>query len=126
MSASAMTKGRRAEELAALFLESKGFVVVDRNVRLGALELDLVIESDDVIAVVEVRHRGKGAFASGLSSLASIKKRRLFLAADRLFRKRYVNDPQQRRFRIDVCIVHMTDDESEGSSVEHFPAAIVG
>jgi putative endonuclease len=119
-----VAKGRIAEAIAADHLESVGFRVVARNVRVGALEIDLVIESDAVVAVVEVRYRGPGAYASGLESLASIKKRRMILAADRLFRKHYKNDPAQRPFRIDVCIVHIDDDAT--SHVEHFPAAITG
>jgi putative endonuclease len=110
--------GRLAEARAAEFLESRGFAVVGRNVRLGKLEIDLVIETDAVVAVVEVRYRGAGSLGSALGSLASIKQRRVALAAERLFRQRYRHDVLQRRFRIDVCIVHAT------GAVEHFPAAI--
>jgi putative endonuclease len=111
-------KGQLAEQCAAEYLAACGFRVVARNVRLGKLEIDLVVESDEVVAVVEVRHRGSGSLSSALGSLASIKQRRVALAADRLFRARYVRDPHARRFRIDVCIVH------SNGEVEHFPAAI--
>jgi putative endonuclease len=115
--------GRRAEQHAALHLQSLGYRITGRNVRVGALEVDLLAETDEVIAVVEVRHRSARSFASGLASLASIKKHRLLLAADRIYRDRYKHDPLERRFRIDVCIVHFEGTEVR---VEHFPAAITG
>lgn len=118
MSTTTTEKGRRAEARAAEYLRACGYRIVGQNVRLGSLEIDLVIESDEVVAVVEVRSRGRGAFAGPLASLASLKRRRVALAAERLYRTRYRFDPAQRRFRIDVCIVH------ENGSVEHFPAAI--
>ena len=49
--------GRLAETLAAGYLELIGFRLLDRNVRLGPREIDLVAEHDGWLIMVEVRFR---------------------------------------------------------------------
>ncbi|MCY1010311.1 YraN family protein [Nannocystis pusilla] len=57
-------RGQLAEDRAARFLEARGLLVVDRNVRAGGVELDLVglipagvDDRVDTYVVVEVRSR---------------------------------------------------------------------
>jgi putative endonuclease len=47
--------GSRGEQLAALHLERCGFAILDRNVRTGAGEIDLVAGDGTTIAFVEVK-----------------------------------------------------------------------
>ena len=47
--------GRRGEEVAAAWLEAKGFRVVERNWRSGHKEVDLVVESGHAVHIVEVK-----------------------------------------------------------------------
>ena len=47
--------GRRGEEEALRFLESKGMKLLDRNWRSGYREIDLVMEGEDGLHIVEVR-----------------------------------------------------------------------
>jgi len=61
-----MTKSRelgsRGEDTAAEYLERVGYRILDRNWRRRAGEIDIVAESDDVVAIVEVKTRtGLGA-----------------------------------------------------------------
>lgn len=53
-------KGRGAEDIAARYLEREGFRILWRNVRIGALEVDLVAKQEDLVVIVEVRSRGQG------------------------------------------------------------------
>ncbi len=49
-------KGSLGERLAIKFLLSKGFEIIDQNVRLGKLsELDIVATKDNVLHIVEVK-----------------------------------------------------------------------
>jgi putative endonuclease len=73
-------KGRRAEQLAALFLSLKGYRVVLRRVRTGAGEVDLVALKGDVLAFVEVKHRAD--VAAGASSVRVRQQRRILAAAN--------------------------------------------
>ena len=49
--------GRRGEEIAAAFLERKGYTILERNYRLRQGEIDLIACQDATIAFVEVKTR---------------------------------------------------------------------
>lgn len=54
--------GVRGEETAARHLERSGYRIVERNWRCRDGELDIIAETDEVVAVVEVKTRtGHGA-----------------------------------------------------------------
>jgi putative endonuclease len=73
--------GRRAEELAADYLRSGGWRILDRNWRFHHKELDLVAERDGVIAFVEVKARGSGSWGHPLEAINAAKRRELARAA---------------------------------------------
>lgn len=58
-----------------------------QNLRLGALELDLVARLGELVAIVEVRSRGPGAWQSGHASVDPTKRQRLRRAGWRLWRR---------------------------------------
>lgn len=92
-----------------------------RNVRLGALELDIVAIDGPVVAVVEVRARGRGAFQGPLESLSKTKRTRFLRAGERLWRRHFARDPGVERLRYDVAAVYR---EAEGLRIEYVPAAL--
>jgi len=55
-----LSSGRIGEDIAALFLQLKGYRIVDRNVRTRASELDIVAERAGCLVFVEVKLRGPG------------------------------------------------------------------
>lgn len=113
--------GRRAEEAAASFLEASGFAVLDRNVRVGRLEIDLVARLGAVIVVVEVRTRGGGAWVRALDSVDHGKRTRVRRAGEALWRRRYKKDATLDRMRFDI--VSVTFEEDGGVTCEHVSAA---
>jgi putative endonuclease len=98
-------QGRAAEDVCADFLFARGFAILGRNVRLGPLELDLVARKGPLVVIVEVRTRGRSAWAGPFASVTRTKQRRLLWAAERLFRARLARDPSVERLRIDVAAV---------------------
>ncbi len=72
--------GRRGEELAAAYLRSRGWRILDRNWRFHHKELDLVAERAGVIAFVEVKAR-TGTGAHPLEAITAAKRRELGVAA---------------------------------------------
>jgi putative endonuclease len=99
--------GARAEALVYEYLVARGYEIVARNLRIGALEIDLVARSGPVIAVVEVRTRGPGALTSGFGSVDGRKRERLRRAGERLWQRRYRRDLSVERLRFDVASVRL-------------------
>ena len=113
--------GRRAESLVADYLVARGFTILAQNLRVGRLEVDLLARVGSVVALVEVRTRGKGSFLPALASLSKAKQRRLLAAADRLWQNRFANQKDVDRIRIDVAAVFFEDGPPR---VEYFEGAI--
>jgi putative endonuclease len=102
-------------------LERQGASIVATNLRIGRLEIDIVAREGPVVLVVEVRARGPGAWTRGFGSLAGEKRVRIRRAAERLWQRRYKNDPSAERLRIDAASVTFTEDGE--AVVEYVKAA---
>jgi putative endonuclease len=75
--------GREGEDAAVEFLESSGYIVIARNVRLPGGEIDVIARDGGVIAFVEVKARASRRFGSALSAVDARKRRTLrTIAAD--------------------------------------------
>ncbi|MCC7090083.1 MAG: YraN family protein [Chloroflexi bacterium] len=107
--------GGFGERVAAHRLESLGMHVIDRNVRVGRAELDLVARDGEEIVVVEVRTR-RGAAGLAAESLTPAKLRRLWHAAMGYAEANGI-DPE--RVRVDVVAVEL-DGKGTARNVEHF------
>jgi putative endonuclease len=81
-------RGAASEQLAAAYLQTRGLVVVAQNLRCRAGELDLVCLDRDVLAIVEVRQRGRLDFGGPLASVDRRKQHRIIRAARFLMRGR--------------------------------------
>jgi putative endonuclease len=75
--------GEYGERLAARRLVEQGMVLVDRNWRCDAGEIDLVLREDDVLVFCEVKTRSSVAFGHPLEAVAREKADRLRLLAGR-------------------------------------------
>jgi putative endonuclease len=105
--------GRRAEDEVARHLESAGFTILHRNLRLGRLELDIVARRAELVLVVEVRTRGAGAWTSGFGSMSRAKRERIRRAGQRLWRDQFKRDPSVERLRFDAASVHFGGDRAD-------------
>ncbi len=117
----ALEKGRAAERAAVEYLLAGGFVVLWQNLRLGRDELDVVARLGPVLVVVEVRHRGEGAFTGGFASVDYAKQKKLLRATRALLRGPAKSVPGLERCRIDVIDVQFGP---EGPVVRHAEAAV--
>jgi putative endonuclease len=112
--------GRRAELAAADYLVALGFVILERNARLGPLELDLVARRQSLVVVTEVRTRSDRSFERAFESISPAKRARVVRAVDRLWRDRLAADPSIERIRIDAAAV--TFDRGQ-TSIEYIEGA---
>ncbi len=112
--------GARAEALVAAWLVEQGYEIVATNLRIGALEIDLVARKGPVVAVVEVRTRGPTARTTGFGSVNGLKRERIRRAGERLWQRRYRRDLSVERLRFDVASVRF---DVEPPSIEYAIAA---
>jgi putative endonuclease len=102
---------------------ARGFEILARNLRLGALEVDLVARKEALAVVVEVRTRGPGSYQRALESITPKKRATILRAAERLWRERLAKIDGIERLRIDVAAVTLTPDDTH---VEYIEGAITG
>ena len=69
--------GDYGERLAAAHLVAKGFVVLDRNWRCSAGEIDVVAADGDTLVVCEVKTRSGSGFGTPLEAITPTKAGRL-------------------------------------------------
>jgi putative endonuclease len=99
-------QGNDAEQFAAEYLKSKGYVIITRNYTIRGGEIDLVALDDECLIFAEVRMRKDG---HAMESIGEHKRRSLLRAA-RAFREEY---QEVRDFRFDLLTY-------DGNSIEHF------
>ncbi|HEX6764834.1 MAG TPA: YraN family protein, partial [Polyangiaceae bacterium] len=74
-----------------------------------------------LVVVVEVRTRGASAWTSAFGSVDRVKRARLRRAGERLWQRRYKNDPSVERLRFDVASVNL---DAEPPTIEYAVAAL--
>lgn len=73
--------GKRGEIEAALFLEKKGYKVLDRNYRCRYGEIDLVARDGHTVVFIEVKTRGSDRFGAPLASVDAKKQKKILLTS---------------------------------------------
>lgn len=69
--------GKMAEDIAAEYLLTNGYIIRERNWRIGnKIEIDIIAEKDGIIVFVEVKAR-KGDFQSPEETVDSPKRKKM-------------------------------------------------
>lgn len=76
-----ISAGQVAETFAAEYLESEGFVVVERNWKTKWCEIDIIATKDDVLHFVEVKYRRNDRSGDGLEAITPKKQQQMHFAA---------------------------------------------
>ena len=95
--------GERGERLAEAALRRAGFRILQRNLRAGRSEIDLVALEGRTLCFVEVRTRRGDRFGTPEESIDARKRSRLVRAAARALREQRF--PPHARVRFDVVAV---------------------
>ncbi len=93
--------GRRAETAAALWLQLKGYRILDRRARMPACEIDLVARKGRVLVFVEVKARRTQDMA--LESVTPQLRKRLEQAANQWVSRR--RGLEQHLWRFDIVML---------------------
>ncbi|MDE6311021.1 MAG: YraN family protein [Muribaculaceae bacterium] len=110
-------KGRWGEREAENLLVSKGYAIVERNWRMGPLEMDLIAMKDDRIVFVEVKTRADDD-ADPIEAVTEKKIRNLVRAAHA-----YMNAMKE-PFDPQFDLIGITGNE-RNFRIEHIPDAFL-
>lgn len=113
--------GEWGESLAATYLQSKGYVILGRRVRVGMRdELDLVARHNAQLIFVEVKTRRSEVFGRPLSAVDRRKRHVLSRAAIRYVKR--LKDPRV-CFRFDVVEVVGQAESDTAPKIRHIENA---
>ena len=111
--------GRYGERVAARHLIERGMVLLDRNWRCDAGEIDLVLRDGDVLVVCEVKTRSSGAYGTPHEAVDPAKLDRL-KRLGLLWAQAHEVSPGV--IRIDLVAVH--PQPRGAAAVDHVPGLV--
>ncbi len=109
-------KGKKGEDAAVEHLQGKGYQILERNWRVGHLEVDIIASSDSFLVIVEVKTRKSDAFGEPEEFVDLQKQRNLIRAAAVYAERRGI----RKEIRFDIISVTSQDG---GFSVRHIEDA---
>ena len=109
MAAERKVIGNKGEDLAAAFLRSRGFRILERQARISRVgEIDIVALDRDELVFVEVKTRHDVSFGSPEEAVTTAKLRTLAACAESWRLKRGWS---VRPYRLDVIAIDLTGKE---------------
>lgn len=120
MPAAHLITGARGEEIAASFLQTKGYIMLARNWRSkssrGKLELDCIFKYRNELIFVEVKTRKECGLQRPYEAVTPAKQRNLITAAHHYLTE---NDAWQHACRFDVIAVYTTQNSYRVEHIEN-------
>lgn len=96
------SKGMEGENLAAQFLEKRGYTILERNYRFDRGEIDLVAEQGQELVFIEVKARHSKRYGSPEESVTPAKEAQLKKVAEGYL---YEHDIENQSCRFDVVTI---------------------
>lgn len=110
--------GDDGEELAAAYLESKGYIILERNYFFEHAEVDIVAFDESCIVFVEVKMRSSNKYGEPEEYVDELKVENIYKAAEAWLYERKM-DGTPVRFDV-VSILHT---ENNAPDIRHFENA---
>lgn len=101
--------GGKGEDITAVFLRRKGFIIFKRNYHGRFGEIDIIAEKGDLLLFVEVKTRFADSLVSPGQAVDLIKQNRIKQTAKNFISKTYIDY----RCRYDVAEVTVRDVDGE-------------
>ncbi len=114
--------GQYGERLAEQHLVSRGYIILARNYRCPAGEMDLVAQAGPMVIFVEVRTRRGRGYGTPEDSITPRKQAHLIAVAQTYLYEHMLDDAL---WRIDMVAVEMSA-QGELLRVEHIENAVEG
>jgi putative endonuclease len=106
--------GKQGEEIAAKYLRSKGYKILETNWRLGRNEIDIVAEEKNILIIVEVKTRHSTDYGEPETFVTRDKQRLLIRAANAYINRKSV----QAETRFDIISIVFEKNEARISHIE--------
>ena len=100
-----LSTGFNGEDLATDHLREKGYRILQRNLRMGKAEIDIIARKDDVLVFVEVKTRTNDDFGYPEEFVNRRKQRMILNAADSYILK----SGWQEDIRFDIIAITMVN-----------------
>lgn len=105
--------GKRGEEIAAKFLEGKGYTILARNWKRQHAEIDIIASDADYIVFVEVKTRSSRIWGEPLDAVSDQKMRQIVKGASLFIEENDIGNLDPRfdliSVILDVEIDHIVD-----------------
>lgn len=75
------SKGRAGEEAAAVFLQKKGYRILERNYSCRYGEIDLIAQKEQVLVFAEVKERSVSGRMDPAETVTKAKQKRIWITA---------------------------------------------
>ncbi|SHE53814.1 YraN family protein [Chryseobacterium vrystaatense] len=109
--------GKIAEDLAAEYLQKKGYKVLTRNFRFQKAEIDIIAEKENLIIIIEVKARSTDAFMLPQEAVTKTKIKSIVSAANHYLEE--FNRNNEVRFDI----ISVLPDEMKKLTIDHITDA---
>ena len=106
--------GTTGEELAASFLEKKGYSVLEKNWRFGHEEIDILASKDSTLVVAEVKTRKSNFFGEPEEFVTRQKQKHLIKAANAYMEKNNLD----LEVRFDIISIILSGNEQKIFHIE--------
>jgi putative endonuclease len=110
--------GRTGESAAADYLISKGYTILQQNVRFQKGEIDIVAVDGKFLVIVEVKTRKNAAFGKPYESVNKTKQRRMTLLA-----RQFVSATRLGKSPIRFDVISILKNPDNSLEIEHLKDA---
>lgn len=101
--------GKWGEDLAAAFLQEKGYVIIDRDWHSGHRDIDIIALYQDFVVFAEVKTRRNNVFAEPEEAINYMKLRHLRAAINHYVKYKHIDRP----IRFEIITIVGTPDGGE-------------
>jgi len=108
--------GNEGENLAATFLEQKGYQILERQYRCSFGEIDLICRLGDEVVFVEVKSRHTHEYGYPEESVTATKRRHLLSVSEEYLESHHLCESP---WRVDVIAIEFDQDPAK---ISHFEA----
>lgn len=110
--------GKKGEDKAVAYLETKGYRIVERNWTFHGYEIDIIAEDEDFIVFTEVKTRATDEWGNPEDAIGRQRMRRMINSASHYLKINWIDKPA----RFDIISIIWNEGKAE---LEHFENAFM-